>query len=56
MVNLNGGLAGEGAEVRIRGTSSISQSNPPTIYVDGVRMDNSTNALWMEWNGGVRGV
>ena len=39
MVNLNGGLAGEGAEIRIRGTSSISQSNQPTIYVDGVRMD-----------------
>ena len=51
MVNLNEGLAGEGAEVRIRGTSSISQSNQPTIYVDGVRMDNSTNAGGMKWNG-----
>ena len=29
MVNLNGGLAGEGAEVRIRGTSIISQPNQP---------------------------
>ena len=55
MVNLNGGLAGEGAEIRIRGTSSISQSNQPTIYVDGVRMDNSTNAGGMNWNGGVPG-
>ena len=55
MVNLNEGLAGEGAEVRIRGTLSISQSHPPTIYVDGVRMDNSTNAGGMSWNGGVPG-
>ena len=55
MVNLNGGLAGEGAEIRIRGTSSISQSNQPTIYVDGVRMDNNTNAGGMNWGGGVPG-
>ena len=54
-VNLNGGLAGEGAEIRIRGTSSISQSNQPTIYVDGIRLDNSTNAGGMNWNGGVPG-
>ncbi len=55
MVNLNGGLAGEGAEIRIRGTSSLTQSNQPTIYVDGVRMDNSTNAGGYSWNGGVPG-
>ena len=52
MVNLNGGLAGEGAEIRIRGTSSLTQSNQPTIYVDGVRMDNSTNAGGYGFNGG----
>ena len=52
LVNLNGGLAGEGAEIRIRGTSSISQSNQPVIYVDGVRMDNSTNAGGYSWGGG----
>ncbi|CAA9341851.1 MAG: hypothetical protein AVDCRST_MAG11-3018, partial [uncultured Gemmatimonadaceae bacterium] len=34
------GLAGEGARIRIRGNASLSQSNEPIIYVDGVRMDN----------------
>ncbi|MCC6317875.1 MAG: SusC/RagA family TonB-linked outer membrane protein [Gemmatimonadaceae bacterium] len=36
-----GGLVGEGAKIRIRGGASLSQSNEPIIYVDGVRMDNS---------------
>lgn len=37
----SGGLVGEGAKIRIRGGASLSQSNEPIIYVDGVRMDNS---------------
>jgi TonB-linked SusC/RagA family outer membrane protein len=36
----SGGLAGEGARVRIRGTASLAQSNEPIVYVDGVRVDN----------------
>ncbi len=39
----SGGLAGEGARIRIRGSSSLSQSNEPIIYVDGVRIDNGGN-------------
>ena len=39
----SGGLAGEGARIRIRGVSSLSQSNEPIIYVDGVRIDNGGN-------------
>jgi TonB-linked SusC/RagA family outer membrane protein len=35
------GLTGEGAQIRIRGSSSLSQSNEPIIYVDGVRVDRS---------------
>ncbi|MDE3002559.1 MAG: SusC/RagA family TonB-linked outer membrane protein [Gemmatimonadota bacterium] len=35
------GQVGAGSEIRIRGNSSISQSNRPLIYVDGVRMENS---------------
>ncbi len=38
---VGGGVAGEGARLRIRGSSSLSQSNEPVVYVDGVRMDNS---------------
>lgn len=34
------GLTGEGTRIRIRGNASLSQSNEPIVYVDGVRMDN----------------
>ena len=34
------GLAGEGARIRIRGNASLSQSNEPIVYLDGVRIDN----------------
>jgi TonB-linked SusC/RagA family outer membrane protein len=44
-VNLSatGGMAGEGSQIRIRGTSSLTQDNNPIIYVDGIRIDNSVN-------------
>lgn len=35
-----GGAPGEGAAIRIRGSASLSMSNEPVIYIDGVRMDN----------------
>ena len=35
------GLAGSGARIRIRGTSSLSMSNEPVVYVDGIRIDNA---------------
>lgn len=37
----SGGLPGEGARIRIRGTASLAQSNEPIVYVDGVRVDNA---------------
>jgi TonB-linked SusC/RagA family outer membrane protein len=37
------GQVGTGAQLRIRGTSSLSLSNDPLIYIDGVRMDASAN-------------
>ncbi len=36
------GTPGMGSRIRIRGASSISLSNDPLIYVDGVRVDNSS--------------
>lgn len=36
---VSGGMAGEGSRIRIRGSASLSQSNEPVIYVDGVRVD-----------------
>lgn len=38
MVNLSGGMAGSGAQIRLRGNTSAAMSNTPLIYVDGVRM------------------
>lgn len=37
----NSGVVGSGATIRVRGGSSLSLSNQPLIYVDGVRVDNS---------------
>ena len=35
------GTTGEGTRIRIRGNASLSQSNEPIVYVDGVRIDNA---------------
>ena len=40
-VNSATGNVGAGARVRIRGSSSISLSNEPLLYVDGVRVNNA---------------
>jgi len=37
----SGGLAGEGARIRIRGVASLSQANEPIVYIDGIRVDRS---------------
>ncbi len=34
------GMTGEGTRIRIRGSASLSQSNEPVVYIDGVRVDN----------------
>jgi TonB-dependent starch-binding outer membrane protein SusC len=34
------GLAGEGARIRIRGNASLSMSNEPIVFVDGVRINS----------------
>ena len=34
------GLTGEGARIRIRGNASLTQSNEPVIFVDGIRINN----------------
>jgi TonB-dependent starch-binding outer membrane protein SusC len=42
-----GGKSGQGTRIVLRGAASVSQANEPLIYVDGVRIDNST-ALGIE--------
>jgi len=39
------GTAGTGSRIRIRGSSSISLSNDPLVYVDGIRVDNRQSGL-----------
>jgi len=34
------GMAGQGSQIRIRGSASLSQSNEPVVYIDGIRADN----------------
>ena len=34
----SGGMAGEASQIRIRGSSSLTQNNNPIIYVDGIRI------------------
>ncbi|MCC7194972.1 MAG: SusC/RagA family TonB-linked outer membrane protein [Gemmatimonadaceae bacterium] len=38
------GLTGAGARIRIRGNASLSQSNEPIVYLDGVRVDNGSGS------------
>lgn len=35
-----GGLSGEGARIRIRGNASLTQTNEPVVFVDGVRINS----------------
>jgi TonB-linked SusC/RagA family outer membrane protein len=35
------GATGSGTRLRIRGSNSLSMSNEPVVYVDGIRVDNS---------------
>jgi TonB-linked SusC/RagA family outer membrane protein len=46
-VNLmaNSGSSGAGGKIQIRGVSSLSLSNEPLVYVDGVRIDNSSTSV-----------
>lgn len=39
-----GGKSGQGSRIVLRGAASVSQSNEPLIYVDGIRIDNSSSS------------
>jgi TonB-linked SusC/RagA family outer membrane protein len=39
------GATGEGASIKIRGSASLSQSNEPIIYIDGIRVDRQVVSL-----------
>lgn len=44
MVSAGNGSSGSGAQIRLRGAVSVSQSNQPIIYIDGVRMKSDPYA------------
>jgi TonB-dependent starch-binding outer membrane protein SusC len=44
VVESSGGTTGAGVRVRIRGSNSVSLSNEPVIYMDGVRVENSAQS------------
>ncbi len=52
-----GGKSGQGTRIVLRGAASVSQANEPLIYVDGVRIDNSsasgisTTTAGVSWSG-----
>ena len=41
----SGGTVGTGTRIRIRGQTSLSLSNEPIYYVDGIRVDNNSQSL-----------
>jgi TonB-linked SusC/RagA family outer membrane protein len=43
MVLPSSGMVGTGNAIRIRGAASLSLSNQPIIYVDGIRVDNNAS-------------
>jgi TonB-linked SusC/RagA family outer membrane protein len=49
--SVGSGMTGEGTAIRIRGNASLSQSNEPIIFIDGVRM-NSGGGLGIGTGGG----
>jgi len=44
VVESSGGTTGAGVRVRIRGSNSVSLSNEPVIYLDGVRLENTSQS------------
>jgi TonB-linked SusC/RagA family outer membrane protein len=39
------GLAGEGMKIRIRGNASLTQSNEPIVFVDGIRINSGGTSI-----------
>lgn len=44
MINESSGSVGSGTQIRLRGAISVSQSNQPLIYIDGIRVNSEPYA------------
>jgi TonB-linked SusC/RagA family outer membrane protein len=51
----SGGTTGTGTRIRIRGSNSISLSNEPLYYIDGVRMESNSASLSIDISGAING-
>jgi outer membrane receptor protein involved in Fe transport len=51
----NGGTLGGGYTIRLRGNTSVSMSNQPIIYIDGVRMQSKPFPLGLARSSGTSG-
>jgi TonB-linked SusC/RagA family outer membrane protein len=47
----SGGTVGTGTRIRIRGSNSISLSNEPLYYIDGIRMESGSSSLSIDLAG-----
>ena len=45
------GTTGSGTRIRIRGSNSISLSNEPLYYIDGIRMESSASSSTLDIGG-----
>jgi TonB-linked SusC/RagA family outer membrane protein len=51
----SGGATGTGTRIRIRGSNSISLSNEPLYYIDGIRMESNSSSLSIDVGGTIGG-
>ena len=50
-VQKSGGTTGTGTRIRIRGSNSVSLSNEPLYYVDGIRMESGASSATLDIGG-----
>ena len=54
-VQKSGGTTGTGTRIRIRGSNSISLSNEPLYYIDGIRLESNSSSLSLDIGGTIGG-
>ncbi len=55
-VQKTGGTTGTGTRIRIRGSNSVSLSNEPLYYIDGIRMESGATSSTLDIGGFGQGV
>jgi TonB-linked SusC/RagA family outer membrane protein len=50
-VQKSGGTTGSGTRIRIRGSNSVSLSNEPLYYIDGIRMESGASSSTLDIGG-----